>query len=141
MKILNTIFKSIVTVAVVFTVYFIPTSSFAAENPYAGRTVVIKSDWNYPPFEYLNDKGIPEGFDVDLLKAFMKKMDVKYKLELGYWADIYRDAQSGKLDLIMGIVKTPQRAGKFIFSDSYAKVQFGIVVNTDLEGVVKKQEM
>jgi PAS domain S-box-containing protein len=140
MKIVNTIFKSIVTVAVVFTVYFIPTSSFAAENPYAGRTVVIKSDWNYPPFEYLNDKGIPEGFDVDLLKAFMKKMDVKYKLELGYWADIYRDAQSGKLDLIMGIVKTPQRAGKFIFSDSYAKVQFGIVVNTDLEGVVKNKK-
>ena len=43
------------------------------------RPLIIICDWELPPYEFSSDSGQPDGFNVDLLKAILDKMDLPYK--------------------------------------------------------------
>ena len=46
------------------------------------RPMRILCDWNYPPYEFSNDKGEPSGFDVAIMDKLLTSLNVPHKFEM-----------------------------------------------------------
>ncbi|WP_300160075.1 transporter substrate-binding domain-containing protein [Solidesulfovibrio sp.] len=75
-------------------------SARAEENGFAGRTLVIGGDRNYPPYEYLDANGQPAGFNVDLSKAVGEAMGVTIRFVLMDWSQLHEALASGAVDAL-----------------------------------------
>lgn len=69
------------------------------------REIIIRGDSAFPPYEFINDKGEPDGFNIDLTRAIMEELKLPYDLQLGDWSDILQQFENGKIDLITGMAK------------------------------------
>ena len=74
------------------------------------RQIVVKGDQNYPPYEFINDKGEPDGFNVELFKSLAEELGVDFTLTLEPWIKVRAELQEGEIDVITGMLVTPERA-------------------------------
>ena len=44
--------------------------------------LVYEDSWDLWPYSFLNDKGEPEGFNIDLIKMMMKELGIPYVIKL-----------------------------------------------------------
>lgn len=66
----------------------------------AQRVLVIGGDRNYPPYEYLDDKGQPTGFNVDLSRAVGEAMGVPVRFVLMDWSRLHDALADGTVDAL-----------------------------------------
>ncbi len=66
-------------------------------------------DYSYPPYEFLNEKGQPDGFNVDILKAVAVAMNLKVQISMYPWVAVRDSIESGGIDLVMGMYRTKER--------------------------------
>lgn len=50
--------------------------------------IIYGGDFHFPPYEYIDKKGNPVGFNVDLIKAIADEMKFEVEIKLGVWSDI-----------------------------------------------------
>ena len=91
----------------------------------------VRGDSAYPPFEYLNQRGEPEGFNVDLMNAVAKAMGLKVKIDLGPWDKVLAQLEYRKIDALIGMFKTEERDKKFDFSVPYFIGSYAVFVRND----------
>jgi polar amino acid transport system substrate-binding protein len=91
-------------------------------------TLTIGSDIPYPPFE----QGKPPdytGFDVDLMDAIAKKLNLQPKWVDTAFGTIFADQQAGKFDIVASSTTiTPARSQKVTFSDPYFDADQSLMV-------------
>jgi polar amino acid transport system substrate-binding protein len=91
-------------------------------------TLTIGSDIPYPPFE----QGKPPdytGFDVDLMDAIAKKLNLQPKWVDTAFGTIFADEQAGKFDIVASSTTiTPAREKKVTFSDPYFDADQSLMV-------------
>ena len=97
---------------------------FAALQLPTGRPIVVGGDHNYPPFEYLDERGRPAGYNVDLTRAIAREMGIDIEFHLGPWADIVQALEKGDIDVLQGLFYTPQRDLKIGFTQPHAVHHF-----------------
>lgn len=78
--------------------------------------IQARGDRDYPPFEFLNATHEPDGFNVGLLKAIANEMNLSVNIQLGDWAVIRDELEQGRIDLITGMYRTPEREEHIDFS-------------------------
>jgi polar amino acid transport system substrate-binding protein len=97
----------------------------------------------YAPFEYINNAGKPEGFDVDLIRAIAAEMGFAVNLVNTNWDGIIPSLLSGNSDIIISAMTiTEERSQSVTFSDPYFEATQYIAVKqgssikklADLEG-------
>ena len=91
------------------------------------KQLVIKGDRAFPPYEFINDQGEPDGFNVELIHAVMKRVGMPYTLSLEYWPQVVEEFQAGKVDVITGIMYTNRRAEIFKFGAIHTFVYQDVV--------------
>ncbi len=94
-----------------------------------GRPVlVVGTNAEFPPFEYVGDNGEPDGFDVALIKAVADKMGMDVQMENMEFGSLV-SAIGTKIDAaIAGMSITEERLLEVDFSDEYYEaVQFVVV--------------
>ena len=79
-------------------------------------TLLISGSKDYPPFEFINDDGEPDGFNVDIVKALMQELHYAYKLNLDEWENVIDNIQHKRTDVIIGIVYVPEKFNDIRFS-------------------------
>ena len=98
-------------------IYF---SSAVAVKAAEQQTIIIGTNAEYSPFEYLDDNGNITGFDYDLLEAIAKEENVKL-----VWKDMPFDSLMGSMEagdvqvIAAGIGPTEDRKKSVDFSDVY----------------------
>jgi L-cystine transport system substrate-binding protein len=86
----------------------------------ARGTLRIGMEGTYPPFNYKNEKGELDGFDVDIAKAVAGKLGVKPEFTTTEWSGILAGLQAGKYDVIVNqVAATDKRREAFDFSEAY----------------------
>jgi polar amino acid transport system substrate-binding protein len=87
----------------------------------AGRgKLVVGMELKFWPFEYVNEKGEPVGFDVDIARAIAKELGVELEIKDMEWTGLIPALQAGKIDLIVsGITGTLERAKAITFTRPY----------------------
>jgi len=81
-------------------------------------TMTAGSTFNYPPFHFIAN-GEKSGFDVDIGNEIARRMGVKLDWETIDFRGIIAALKSGRVDIITGMIKTPDRAKQMAFSIPY----------------------
>ncbi len=80
--------------------------------------IMIMGDSKYPPYEFINENGDPDGFNIDLIKAIMHELQLSYDIKLDNWTVVLDKLKKEQIDLITGMVYTPERALSYSFGSA-----------------------
>ncbi len=125
--------KSIYKILLLLVVILVGTPAIKA-NALDKESIVVGTNAEYAPFEYLDENGNLIGFDYELMEAIAKEEDVTL-----VWKDLPFDSligamESGDIQLIAaGIGPTEERAQSVDFSDVYYKGSQSIVCQKGAE--------
>ena len=89
--------------------------------------IVVGGDHDYPPYEYHNENGEPEGFNVDLTKAIAEELGLEVEIVLDRWSTTYNHLLSGEIDMIQGVFYSLERDKILNFSQPHSVVSHVIV--------------
>ena len=90
------------------------------------RVIVVGGDHNYPPHEFLNENNEPDGYNVEMTRAIARVMGLEVRIVLGPWDELRDKLKKGEIDIIQGILKSPEREAYLDFSAPYAIVSQSI---------------
>jgi PAS domain S-box-containing protein len=95
------------------------------------RHFIVKGDQYYPPYEFINGKGEPDGFNVELFSMIANDLGISYQLELSPWDQVRTELEAGEIDVLMGVLVSPERAEKISFGIPHAVMTHGIFTRKD----------
>lgn len=100
----------------------------AASDVLADGVLTVGTNAEFPPFEYVDDNGEPDGFDIALIKAVGDKLGVSVEVENMEFASLVSSI-GNKIDVsIAGMTVTDERKESVDFSDAYYEaVQYVIL--------------
>jgi len=119
-KILNIIIFTLIFIIFIMLSYNIISNSKQkpdlATHPTVQKTAVhtkvrmiVSGHPAYPPIMWQKKNSI-KGVGANIVATFCKELNIPYKIKyVGPWERVQQDAKSGKIDLILGIYKNPQR--------------------------------
>jgi PAS domain S-box-containing protein len=93
--------------------------------------IYARGDYGYPPFEFINSKGEPDGFNVEIIKAVADAMGLEVRIELGIWDEVRQQLEAGDIDLLIGMFNTPERDRKVDFSIPMLRESYAVYVRDD----------
>jgi ABC-type amino acid transport substrate-binding protein len=105
--------------------------TFSPDLIYAQETIKSASEFDYPPFSIVTEKGEADGFSVELLRASLKAAGLDVKFYVGPWAKIKQDLTQGKIQVLPLVGRPPEREKNYDFSVPYLTTYNGIFVRTD----------
>ena len=94
---------------------------YTKENP-----LIFGIDIDYPPLQYVDEVGLPKGFDVVFTNKLMKRLDIPYTYAPNSWGEIAGDVISGKVDLGM-MVYSPYRKDSTNYSRAVFRLYYQIL--------------
>ena len=95
------------------------------------RIIVAKGDQQFAPFEFINEKGQPDGFSVELFRALMERLHIRYTLELDDWAKVQQELNNKQIDLAIGMIYSRERAEKVKFGIPHCMISYNIICRKD----------
>ena len=97
------------------------------------ETIKVGFYENYP-YYYLNKNSKPTGYYNEILELICDKLGLNYKYVDCEVTDALEKLKSGKVDLIFGISKTPDREKEYEFTDHYLNNDnFAIYTNKNIK--------
>jgi len=90
----------------------------------------VHNEWNWPPFNY-NKDGVPAGFSITYMNQLANRMGIKVKYITGEWGELLDQAFNKKLDVMLNIVKTPERQKHLLYTDNFAKNPNAIIARKE----------
>lgn len=131
----NRLFNSVLFL-ILFVSFFLTSAKDASsqnQKLYSeGKKVVIaKGDKQFAPFEFINEKGQPDGFSVELFKSLMKRIGVPYTLTLDDWALVQSELLDKKIDLAIGMIYSEERANNLNFGIPHCMISYNIICRKD----------
>lgn len=90
------------------------------ESAFRKRVLVYRDDYAYPPYSFLDKKGRPSGFNVELLRAIAREVGLNISFELGPWNEIPKKLQEGTVDITCMFYPNPGREAWVGFSTPHA---------------------
>lgn len=96
------------------------------------ETIVVGTNAEFAPFEYINDNGEVDGFDIALIKAIGDEMGFNVSITNMEFKSITAAIKNGSVDCsISGMTITEERKQAVDFSDSYYTASQSIIVLKD----------
>lgn len=90
--------------------------------------LIARGDRNFPPYEFVNENGEPDGFNIDLLRSIFRRLDMDVNIGLDAWGTVRKDLANGNINLATGMIRSAEREKTFDFSIAHAGVFYGLFV-------------
>lgn len=98
------------------------------------KTIKVAVNSGMSPFAYIDGKGNPIGFDVELITHIAQKNGYAVKFNVLPWQEMFKSVEQGTSDLaISSISYSTEREGKYLLSNPYVYMPAGIL---SLDGTV-----
>ena len=78
----------------------------------SSRSLVYGGDYQFPPYEYLDEQGRPEGFNIHLIRALAREAGMSMEIRLGPREERMREFDAGQTD-VMFLSYTDERAVRY----------------------------
>jgi len=131
----DTIIRSMCLGVILVTLVF-PGHLSASTDPGIARgqrnkPLVVGGDRDYPPYEYLDERGRPSGYNVDLIRAVAQVMGMNIEIRLGPWAQVRNALETGKIDMIEGMFSSPERMNYVDFSVPHTIIHHAVFIRKE----------
>ncbi|QPN45104.1 EAL domain-containing protein [Priestia aryabhattai] len=84
-------------------------------------------DASWPPFEFRDQQGRYQGLAADYIAMLQDRLGVAFKpVEPSTWTEVLEQARESRIDLLPGVMSTPERQGFLAFTRPY--LDFPIVI-------------
>lgn len=113
----------------------VPIQLTAEERQYLEQHPVLKvgNDFNWPPFDFINEEGQYDGIIADYIKWIAKTLHLELQtLKETHWEQILVDLKHGKLDVAPGAMDTPGRREYLDFTNPYMKFPLVLMAREDV---------
>ncbi len=105
----------------------------AVSEALADGKLVVGTNAEFPPFEYLGEDGNPDGFDMALINAVGEKLGVEVEIQNMEFGSLVTSIGS-KIDIaIAGMTVTEERKNSVDFSDPYYDAVQYVILPVDSE--------
>jgi len=92
--------------------------------------LMVGTEPEFHPFEYVDAQGELQGFDIDLARALAGDLGVAVRFETMSFDSLPTAIQNGRIDLIWsGMTATVERAKTLLFSDFYYRTGLCLLVS------------
>lgn len=106
------------------------------------RPVITLGSDSYPPYNYLNEDGVPTGIDVELATEAFRRMGYQVEILQINWEEKKELLESGEIDCVMGCFSMEGRLEDYRWAGPYMASRQVVAVNEgsdihrlrDLEG-------
>ena len=102
-------------------------SDYSKDHP-----LLFGIDMDYPPLEYLDEDGQPQGCDIEFTKVLMHRLDIPMAYSPNTWENISGDVLSGQVDLAM-MVYSPYRKNITNYSRAVFRLYYQMVYRKDVK--------
>jgi ABC-type amino acid transport substrate-binding protein/two-component sensor histidine kinase len=103
---------------------------FAALQLPARQRLIVGGDADFPPYEYLDNRGNPTGFITELTRAIAQETGLDVEIRLGRWDTVLQKLETEEIDIIQGIFYSPERDLVFDFGASHLITHYVSVVRS-----------
>ena len=93
--------------------------------------IIVEGDYDFPPYSYLDESGRPAGYAIDMLEAAAAQVDLEVQLRLVPLAAALSNLQEERIDAVVGVQTSAERALWMDFSVPYAVVHHALFVSPD----------
>lgn len=108
----------------------------------ARGVIRIGLEGTYPPFNYVDEKGVLVGFEVDLAKALTAQIRIKPEFQPGKWEGLLASLDVGRTDIVINqVTMTPERQQKYAFSEPYTRSGIQMIVRAGTTGITKPDDL
>ncbi len=94
---------------------------------YRRSRIIVGGDNDYPPYEFIDEFGLPAGYNVDLTRAIAQQLGLAVEIRLGPWAEIRQGLEKGRIDIVQGMFYSEKRDKDFAFSPGHSVVNHVVV--------------
>lgn len=102
-----------------------------SESASGDNVLVVGTNAEFPPFEYIGDDGEPDGFDIALIKEAAKRMDMDVEVQNMEFNALIASIGT-KIDAaIAGMTITEERLEAVDFSEPYYEAVQYVIVSAD----------
>ena len=99
--------------------------------------LILGIDTTWPPFEFRNAQGNYKGLAADYIRLISDRLDITLKpVAAPSWSEVLAQTKEGKIDLLPGIMSTPERQKYLAFTRPY--LDFPIVILAHKGGAAPK---
>lgn len=113
-----------------------PFASNADEN-----TILVGGDHNYPPYEFVNSDGEPDGYNTELTLAIAEVMGLDVQIVLSSWDVMKKDLEKGRIDMLQGISYSDKRAEQLDFSPPHSLIQQSVFARIGADPISQVSEL
>jgi signal transduction histidine kinase/ABC-type amino acid transport substrate-binding protein len=113
-------------VGLLMSLFLLPKHGIATESSI--QRFIAKGNVGYPPYEFINSHGQPDGFNIDLLNAISRQMKMDVDIRLDTEETVLEELNTGKIHMITGLVRSPERERSYDFSITHAGVFYCLFV-------------
>ncbi len=102
------------------------------------KPVTSAAEIDYPPFCIVNEKGMADGFSVELMSAALAAMGREVSFKTGTWPEVKSRLEKGEIQALPLVGRTPERELLFDFTFPYMTLHGAIVVQkktTDINNI------
>ncbi len=117
------------------------TKWFASIHSMKNQSILVGCDYNYPPWEFLDENGNPAGYNVDLTKAIALEMNLNIDFYVSDWDDVIMRLKNGDIDIIQGMFYSEERAKVFDLSNPHFVITQTAVIREDHERINSEEEL
>ena len=78
----------------------LPVSAQLSREYTEERPLIIVSDWEFPPYEFRNDNGEPDGYNVEVLDLILKRLNIPHQFVMQEWFQCTKIFDNREADLI-----------------------------------------
>jgi diguanylate cyclase (GGDEF)-like protein/PAS domain S-box-containing protein len=108
--------------------------AWLAEHP----QIHLGIDTSWPPFEFRDEQGLYQGLSASYVELIEKRLKMRMlPVEPRSWGEVMAAAKRGQLDLLPGIMSTPERQRDLAFTRPY--LDFPIVILAHRNGPQPRQ--
>lgn len=102
--------------------------------------ITVGGEAGYAPYETLDSRGRPVGFNVDLMRAVARSIDAEAEFRLGAWEDVRQELQSGEID-VLGMFVSERRDASVDFAQPHIIVHHRIFIPAGSEPIHRIEDL
>ena len=103
--------------------------AWIAENP-----IVNVGVFQMPPYQFMED-GVPAGYQVEMMEAMLKTVGLEPRYLRVALPETLKEVREDRLDIVLNMIHTSERADSILFSDSSLDLIMGIFGDADRKDI------